>query len=144
MTTDIMWADGEGMAQLLYMLGVEPVWLLNGKVRSFRIIPLSELGRPRIDVTVKISGILRGNFQNCIDLVDDAIHAVAALNEHEDMNFVRKHTLEAMKDNAELSFDDAAAKNLSGAPITVTAVRLPAWKSVPWVRRSTVWSPASC
>ena len=121
MTTDIMWADGEGMAQLLYMLGVEPVWLPNGKVRSFRIIPLSELGRPRIDVTVKISGILRDNFQNCINLVDDAIHAVAALNEPEDMNFIRKHTLEAMKDNAELSFDDAAARLFGAQPGTYTA-----------------------
>jgi cobaltochelatase CobN len=121
MTTDIMWADGEGMAQLLYMLGVEPVWLPNGKVRSFRIIPLSELGRPRIDVTVKISGILRDNFQNCINLVDDAIHAVAELNEPEDMNFIRKHTLEAMKDNAELSFDDAAARLFGAQPGTYTA-----------------------
>ena len=38
MTTDIMWADGEGMAQLLYLLGVEPVWLSNGKVKHFKII----------------------------------------------------------------------------------------------------------
>ena len=121
MTTDIMWADGEGMAQLLYMLGVEPVWLPNGKVRSFRIIPLSELGRPRIDVTVKISGILRDNFQNCINLVDDAIHAVAALNEPEDMNFIRKHTLEAMQENKELSFDDAAARLFGAQPGTYTA-----------------------
>lgn len=121
MTTDIMWADGEGMAQLLYMLGVEPVWLPNGKVRSFRTIPLSELGRPRIDVTVKISGILRDNFQNCINLVDDAIHAVAALNEPEDMNFIRKHTLEAMRENKELSFDDAAARLFGAQPGTYTA-----------------------
>ena len=121
MTTDIMWADGEGMAQLLYMLGVEPVWLPNGKVRSFRIIPLSELGRPRIDVTVKISGILRDNFQNCINLVDDAIHAVAALNEPEDRNFIRKHTLEAMKENSKLSFEDAAARLFGAQPGTYTA-----------------------
>ena len=121
MTTDIMWADGEGMAQLLYMLGVEPVWLPNGKVRSFRVIPLEELGRPRIDVTVKISGILRDNFQNCINLVDDAIHAVAALNEPEDMNFIRKHTLEAMRNDQELSFDDAAARLFGAQPGTYTA-----------------------
>ena len=121
MTTDIMWADGEGMAQLMYMLGVEPVWLPNGKVRSFRIIPLSQLGRPRIDVTVKISGILRDNFQNCIDLVDDAIRAVAALDEPEDMNFVRKHTLAAMAENAELSFEDAAARLFGAQPGTYTA-----------------------
>lgn len=121
MTTDIMWADGEGMAQLLYMLGVEPVWLPNGKVRSFRIIPLSELGRPRIDVTVKISGILRDNFQNRINLVDDAINTVAALNEPEEMNFIRKHTLEAMKENSNLSFNDAAARLFGAQPGTYTA-----------------------
>ena len=121
MTTDIMWADGEGMAQLLYMLGVEPVWLPNGKVRSFRIIPLSELSRPRIDVTVKISGILRDNFQNCINLVDDAIHAGAALDEPEEMNFIRKHTLEAMRENSELSFEDAAVRLFGAQPGTYTA-----------------------
>ncbi len=53
--------DREGMAQL-YLLGVEPVWLSNGKVKHFKIIALNDLGRPRIDITVKISGILRDNF----------------------------------------------------------------------------------
>ena len=121
MTTDIMWADGEGMAQLLYLLGVEPVWLPNGKVRSFRIIPPEQLGRPRIDVTVKISGILRDNFQNCINLVDDAIHAVAALNEPAEQNFIRKHVLQAMAENENLSFDDAAARLFGAQPGTYSA-----------------------
>ena len=121
MTTDIMWADGEGMAQLLYMLGVEPVWLPNGKVRSFRIIPPNQLGRPRIDVTVKISGILRDNFQNCIQLVDDAIHAVAELKEPAAQNYVRKHVLEAMEENSELSFEDAAARLFGAQPGTYSA-----------------------
>ena len=121
MTTDIMWADGEGMAQILYMLGVEPVWLPNGKVRSFRVIPLENLGRPRIDVTVKISGILRDNFQNCIDLVDDAIRAVASRNEPVEQNFVRKHVLEAMEENRELTFEDACARLFGAQPGTYSA-----------------------
>ena len=121
MTTDIMWADGEGMAQILYMLGVEPVWLPNGKVRSFRVIPLEELGRPRIDVTVKISGILRDNFQNCIDLVDDAIRAVAARKEAVEQNFVRKHVLAAMEADRELSFEDASARLFGAQPGTYSA-----------------------
>ena len=121
MTTDIMWADGEGMAQLLYMLGVEPVWLPNGKVRSFRVVPLEELGRPRIDVTVKISGILRDNFQNCINLVDDAIRTVAGLDESIDKNYVRKHTMEMQQENPELSFEDATARLFGAQPGTYTA-----------------------
>lgn len=121
MTTDIMWADGEGMAQLLYMLGVEPVWLPNGKVRSFRVVPLEKLGRPRIDVTVKISGILRDNFQNCINLVDDAIRTVAGLDESIDKNYVRKHTMEMQQENPELSFEDATARLFGAQPGTYTA-----------------------
>lgn len=121
MTTDIMWADGEGMAQLLYMLGVEPVWLPNGKVRSFQVVPLEVLGRPRIDVTVKISGILRDNFQNCINLVDDAIRTVAGLEEPTEKNYIRKHTLEMQQENPQLSFEDATARLFGAQPGTYTA-----------------------
>ncbi|MEW6102236.1 MAG: cobaltochelatase subunit CobN [bacterium] len=93
MCNDIMWSDGEGMAQILYLLGVKPIWLSNGRVKGFEIIPLKELERPRIDVTIRVSGITRDNFPNCIELVDEAIQAVASLPEPEEMNFVRKHSL---------------------------------------------------
>ncbi|QSZ68448.1 cobaltochelatase subunit CobN [Methanofollis aquaemaris] len=92
MASDIMWADGEQCAQVLALLGCEPVWK-EGKVRSFRLLSLEELGRPRIDVTVRVSGILRDNFYTCIELIDDAVRAVAALDEPPEMNYVRKHTL---------------------------------------------------
>ena len=91
---DIMWSDGEGMGQMMALLGVRPKWLGNGKVNGFEIIPLEELGRPRIDVTIRVSGILRDNFPNCMELVDEAITAVAALDEPLEMNYVRKHALE--------------------------------------------------
>ena len=93
MCTDIMWADGEGMAQIMYLLGVRPVWLSNGRLKGFEVISLEELGRPRIDVTIRVSGITRDNFPNCIDVIDEAVQAVASLDEPPDMNFVRKHTL---------------------------------------------------
>jgi len=96
MCADIMWSDGEGMAQIMRLLGVKPCWLSNGRVRGFEIISLEELGRPRIDVTIRVSGITRDNFPNCIELVDEAIQAVAALDEPVEMNFVRKHALEQM------------------------------------------------
>ncbi|MCD6320592.1 MAG: cobaltochelatase subunit CobN [Candidatus Desulfofervidaceae bacterium] len=96
MCTDIMWSDGEGMAQIMYLLGVRPIWRSNGRVKSFEIIPLEELKRPRIDVTIRVSGITRDNFPNCIGLIDEAIMTVASLDEPVEMNFVRKHTLEQL------------------------------------------------
>lgn len=95
--TDIMWADGEGMAQMMYLLGAKPLWRTNGRVKGFEIIPLEELNRPRIDITVRVSGITRDNFFSSIELMDEIVQAVALLEEPEDRNFVRKHTLEQLK-----------------------------------------------
>jgi cobaltochelatase CobN len=81
MAGDIMYADGEGMAQIMHLLGVKPVWQPNGRIKGFEIIPLEELDRPRIDVTIRVSGISRDNFPNCIEVVDEAIQAVASLDE---------------------------------------------------------------
>jgi cobaltochelatase CobN len=103
--TDIMWADGEGMAQMLYLIGVRPVWQANGRVRSFEVIPLPELGRPRIDITVRVSGITRDNFPNTIDFLDEAVQAVARLDEPVEENFVRKHSLERMGDHCQRDAD---------------------------------------
>jgi len=97
MCNDIMWADGEGMGQIMYLLGVRPKWLANGRVSGIEIIPLVELGRPRIDVTIRVSGITRDNFPNCITILDEAIQAVAALDEPLEQNLVRKHTLDQLE-----------------------------------------------
>ena len=94
--TDIMWSDGEGMAQMMYLLGVKPVWQENGRVKSFEVMPLESIGRPRIDITVRVSGITRDNFSGAIDILDEAVQAVAALPEPVERNFVRKHTLERL------------------------------------------------
>ena len=97
MCADIMWSDGEGMGQIFSLIGVRPTWLPDGRVSGFEIIDLEELGRPRVDVTIRVSGITRDNFPNCIELVDEAIQAVAALDEPLNMNFVRKHSLATLK-----------------------------------------------
>ncbi|MEW5899399.1 MAG: cobaltochelatase subunit CobN, partial [Bacillota bacterium] len=93
MCNDIMWADGEGLGQMFYLLGVRPKWLPNGRVAGVEVIPPEELGRPRIDLTVRVSGITRDNFPNCVELLDEAVQAVAALDEPVEQNYVRKHTL---------------------------------------------------
>ncbi|SES68896.1 cobaltochelatase CobN subunit [Methanococcoides vulcani] len=131
MASDIMWADGEGMAQIMSLLGVEPVWQGNGRVKSFKIIPQDKLGRPRIDVTLRVSGILRDNFPNCIELIDEAIQAVASLDEPLDMNYVRKHSLEMAKEGT--SWRDATLRIFSSKPGTYSAgvqlaVYASAWK----------------
>ncbi len=85
--TSNMRTGGDDVAQVMALIGAEPVWEPGtGRVTGFRIIPLSELGRPRIDVTMKISGMFRDAFPGQIDLIDSAIRAVAALDEDDDAN----------------------------------------------------------
>jgi len=90
MASDIMWAEGEQLAQMLFLMGVEPVWK-GGRVSGFRVMSTEELGRPRIDITVRASGITRDCFFNCIELLDSAVCAVADLDEPDDMNYIKKH-----------------------------------------------------
>lgn len=90
MASDIMWSDGESLGKILHLLGTEPIWR-QGRVTGIRPIPLSTLGRPRIDISIRASGILRDCFFNCIELLDDAVCLVAALDEPDEMNYIRKH-----------------------------------------------------
>jgi len=132
MAGDLMYADGEMMAEMFALLGVEPVWGRNGKVVSFTIIPLEKLGRPRVDLTVRSSGILRDNFSTRIDLLDDAVCAVAGLEEPPERNFIRKHALKSMEEN-QSSWRDATLRVFSGQPGTYSsgvnlAVYASSWK----------------
>src|SRR5262249_36690974 len=80
--TSNMRAGGDDIAQVLAFIGAMPVWEPGtGRVTGFQVIPLSALGRPRIDVTLKISGMFRDAFPVQLDLIDSAIRAVAALDE---------------------------------------------------------------
>jgi len=108
---DITSCDGEGMAKIFYLMGVEPVWK-GGVVNGFSIIPLSRLSRPRIDVTVRVGGILRDCFPCRLELVDEAIRAVANLDESPEMNFVRKHTLSMMANGLD---SESAGTRIFGA-----------------------------
>jgi len=111
--TDIMWADGEGMAQMLFLLGVKPAWESNGRTNGFEIIPLAELGRPRIDVAIRVSGITRDNFASSIETIDEAVLTVASLDEPVEHNFVRKHLLEELGRNAASAADAEAFRKAS-------------------------------
>jgi cobaltochelatase CobN len=82
-----MRTGGDDIAQALALMGVRPVWDHgSGRVTGFQIIPLAELGRPRVDVTLRISGFFRDAFPRQIELFDRAVRAVAALDEPEEDN----------------------------------------------------------
>ncbi len=85
--TSCMRTGGDDLAEALALLGVKPVWEgVARRVVDFEIVPLTALGRPRVDVTLRISGFFRDAFPNLIDLFDQAIAAVAALAEPPDQN----------------------------------------------------------
>ncbi|WP_414564431.1 MULTISPECIES: cobaltochelatase subunit CobN [unclassified Anabaena] len=85
--TATMRTGGDDIAEALALMGVRPVW--DGAARrvvDFEILPLSILGRPRVDVTLRISGFFRDAFPNLIDLFEQAVAAVAALEESPEYN----------------------------------------------------------
>ena len=92
--TSAMRTQGDDIAEILALIGCRPVWDdASRRVTGFEIVPLAELGRPRIDVTLRISGFFRDAFPHVIALLDDAITAVAALAEPPEANFLRAHAV---------------------------------------------------
>jgi cobaltochelatase CobN len=85
--TATMRTGGDDIAQGLALMGVKPVWEpATGRVTGFEILPAGLLDRPRVDVTLRVSGFFRDAFPNLIDLFDSAARAVAALDEAEAIN----------------------------------------------------------
>ncbi|NBP85543.1 MAG: cobaltochelatase subunit CobN, partial [Mycobacteriaceae bacterium] len=90
--TSAMRTSGDDIAEVLALLGVRPVWDdASRRVVGLEAIPLGELGRPRIDVTVRISGFFRDAFPHVVVMLDDAVRLVAALDEPAEQNYVRAH-----------------------------------------------------
>ena len=108
--TAAMRTHGDDAGEILSLLGVQPRWNPETlRITGLDVIPLEELGRPRIDVTMRISGFFRDAFPALITLLDDAVTTVAALDEPVERNYVRKHAL-ADRDRLveELGSEDAA------------------------------------
>lgn len=85
--TATMRTGGDDIAQALALLGVRPVWQAGSqRVADFEILPVSLLDRPRVDVTLRVSGFFRDAFANLIRLFDAAVQAVAELDEAEELN----------------------------------------------------------
>ncbi len=95
--TSAMRTHGDDIAQCLALLGVRPVWQAeNRRVKNVEVIPLETLGRPRVDVLMRISGFFRDAFPHLLELLDLAVQKVVHLDEPNEQNFVRKHFLQEM------------------------------------------------
>jgi cobaltochelatase CobN len=100
--TSAMRTSGDDIAEVLALLGVRPVWdEASRRVIDLEVIPLAELGRPRIDVTVRISGFFRDAFPHVVTMLDDAVRLVAALDEPDEDNYVRAHVQADLADNGD-------------------------------------------
>lgn len=113
--TDNLKSDGEGIAQALALMGAQPMTDELGKTSDVQLIPLAELGRPRIDVVITISGIFRDLLAPQVKLLDKAARMAASADEPPDMNFVRKHVLLEIQEK-NCSFTDASNRVFSNAP----------------------------
>ncbi|MGX9920316.1 cobaltochelatase subunit CobN [Streptomyces sp. NPDC002248] len=90
--TSAMRTAGDDIAEALALLGVRPVWDdASRRVTGLEAIPYEELGRPRVDVTLRISGFFRDAFPHTVGLLDDAVRLAASLDEPEDVNHIRAH-----------------------------------------------------
>lgn len=113
--TDNIKTEGEGVAQVLELIGVEPVPDSLGRMTRLRLIPVEELGRPRIDVVLSTSGIFRDIFPNVMELLDRAIQLAAAAKEAEGDNYIRKHAT-AIAEQLDIPFEHAARRVFGNAP----------------------------
>ena len=90
--TSAMRTSGDDIAEVLALLGVLPTWdEASRRVVGLEPISLAELGRPRIDVVVRISGFFRDAFPHVVAMLDDAVRLVAGLDEAHEDNYVRRH-----------------------------------------------------
>lgn len=91
-TADGTERKGYDVSEVLYLMGVKPVWEKSSdRVVGVEAIPLETLKRPRIDVTVRINGLFHDTFPNAVNLLDEAVSLVINLKEPSDKNFITKH-----------------------------------------------------
>nr|MCH9722760.1 cobaltochelatase subunit CobN [Actinomycetes bacterium] len=100
--TSAMRNSGDDIAEVLALLGVRPIWDdASRRVVDVEAIPPAELERPRIDVTVRISGFFRDAFPHVVTMLDDAVQLVAGLDEPVEQNYVRAHAQADLRDHGD-------------------------------------------
>jgi cobaltochelatase CobN len=113
-----MRTGGDDIAQALALMGARPRWeWTSGRVVGFELMTLAELGRPRVDVTFRVSGFFRDAFPEQIHLIDSAARAVMALDERGDDNpAAARHRVETAK-LVDTGAEPATAARRAGARV---------------------------
>ncbi|WP_303863939.1 cobaltochelatase subunit CobN [Alkalibaculum bacchi] len=112
---ETMKTSGDDVAEVLYLMGIKPKWVDNTDiVMGLEVIPLEELKRPRIDVTLRISGLFRDTFPNLIEMIEEAVNKVAALDESGEDNYLKRNidleVQELLKEGASLKVAQEESK----------------------------------
>ncbi|HEY2078898.1 MAG TPA: cobaltochelatase subunit CobN [Streptosporangiaceae bacterium] len=129
--TAAMRTAGDDIAEVLALLGVRPCWdEASRRVTGLEVISLAELGRPRIDVVVRISGFFRDAFPHVVTLLDDAVTLVAGLDEDPADNLVRAHVLADLEHHDDMR--RATSRVFGSAPGTYGAGLLAALDGRSW------------
>ncbi|GAA2475972.1 cobaltochelatase subunit CobN [Winogradskya humida] len=129
--TSAMRTAGDDIAEILALMGVRPIWdPASRRVTGMEPIDLDELGRPRIDVTVRISGFFRDAFPHVVAMLDDAVGLVAGLEETPEQNFVRAHALADVE--ADKTWRQATTRIFGSRPGAYGAGILPLIDSRNW------------
>ncbi len=118
-------SHGTNIAQILYLLGVEPVWSSTGRVKDVKLIPIEKLQRPRIDVVVQTSGQFRGAATSRIYLIDKAVKLAVNADDKEFINKqgkncnnnIKKGAIDAEKILLEKGYSPLEARKLSTARV---------------------------
>ena len=140
--TDTMKTGGDDVAYILWLMGLRPVWTgYAGRVKDLEVIPVSELGRPRIDVTLRISGLFRDTFPNLVEMIDRGVKMIAELDESDEDNIlranIRQDVVKAIADGIpeDKARDEAMMRIFGDAPGTYGSgtnilIRTSEWKDV--------------
>lgn len=112
--TDNMKSEGAPLAQVLALMGVAPRFDSVGRLCGARLIPAAQLGRPRVDVVITLSGIFRDLLPLQVKLLAEAAQLCAEADEDPSQNFIRKHALETMAETG-CTMEEAALRVFSNA-----------------------------
>lgn len=116
-SSEFVETEGVTIAQVLYMLGVEPVRSQFGSVEDVRLIPTSELGRPRIDVVIQTSGQFRDLAASRLALISKAVELVASLGKEDQENYVAAGSVATEKELVEQGLSPKEARELANVRI---------------------------
>lgn len=112
--TDTMRTGGDDIAYILWLMGLRPVWSSRGgAVTGLEVIPAKDLGRPRIDVTLRISGLFRDSYPNLVQLIDEGVETIATLDESDEVNFLSAHLKQDMLARLKEGLSEQEARDMA-------------------------------